>query len=165
MPTQILVGNKCDIDESKRAVPYSKGQALANEFGIKFFETSAKSNINVEEVRSQKRSLGSSFILAQGCYQSEACNYPCFSTNGHAASTKSCRGFKVPKRSYGSAFSSLHGLCPVPQTFQSIAKEIMVRLSAQQEQGSPARGGGSTVRMDGGYAAAAAKKKAACCST
>ena len=48
--TQILVGNKCDIDESKRAVPYSKGQALANEFGIKFFETSAKSNINVEEV-------------------------------------------------------------------------------------------------------------------
>ena len=47
---QILVGNKCDIDESKRAVPYSKGQALANEFGIKFFETSAKSNINVEEV-------------------------------------------------------------------------------------------------------------------
>lgn len=48
---QILVGNKCDIDESKRAVPYSKGQALANEFGIKFFETSAKSNINVDEVR------------------------------------------------------------------------------------------------------------------
>jgi len=47
---QILVGNKCDIDESKRAVPYSKGQALASEFGIKFFETSAKSNINVEEV-------------------------------------------------------------------------------------------------------------------
>ena len=31
-------------------MPYSKGQALANEFGIKFFETSAKSNINVEEV-------------------------------------------------------------------------------------------------------------------
>ena len=52
-----------------------------------------------------------------------------------------------------------------PQTFQSIAKEIMIRLSAQQDQGSPARGGGSTVRMDGGYAAAAAKKKAACCST
>ena len=51
----MLVGNKCDIDESKRAVPYSKGQALANEFGIKFFETSAKSNINVDEVRHQAR--------------------------------------------------------------------------------------------------------------
>lgn len=47
---QILVGNKCDMDEHKRAVPFSRGQALANEFGIKFFETSAKSNINVEEV-------------------------------------------------------------------------------------------------------------------
>jgi Ras-related protein Rab-8A len=47
---KILVGNKCDMDEHKRAVPFSRGQALANEFGIKFFETSAKSNINVEEV-------------------------------------------------------------------------------------------------------------------
>lgn len=47
---KILVGNKCDMDEHKRMVPFSRGQALANEFGIKFFETSAKSNINVEEV-------------------------------------------------------------------------------------------------------------------
>ncbi|KAK9079268.1 hypothetical protein SSX86_000938 [Deinandra increscens subsp. villosa] len=47
---KILVGNKADMDESKRAVPTSKGQALADEYGIKFFETSAKSNMNVEEV-------------------------------------------------------------------------------------------------------------------
>lgn len=47
---QVLVGNKCDMDESKRVVPYSKGQALADEFGIQFFETSAKSNLKVEEV-------------------------------------------------------------------------------------------------------------------
>ena len=47
---QVLVGNKCDMDETKRAVPYSKGQALADEFGIQFFETSAKSNVNVDEV-------------------------------------------------------------------------------------------------------------------
>nr|GMD46583.1 ras-related protein RABE1a [Ipomoea batatas] len=38
------------MDESKRAVPTSKGQALADEYGIKFFETSAKTNMNVEEV-------------------------------------------------------------------------------------------------------------------
>lgn len=37
------------MDESKRVVPYSKGQALADEFGIQFFETSAKSNLKVEE--------------------------------------------------------------------------------------------------------------------
>ncbi|KAL4389180.1 hypothetical protein AHAS_Ahas03G0019300 [Arachis hypogaea] len=47
---KILVGNKADMDESKRAVPTSKGQELADEYGIKFFETSAKTNFNVEEV-------------------------------------------------------------------------------------------------------------------
>eukprot|EP00884_Botryococcus_braunii_P006382 jgi/Botrbrau1/15745/Bobra.4_1s0113.1 len=47
---KVLVGNKSDMDESKRAVPYSKGQALADEFGIQFFETSAKNNVNVDEV-------------------------------------------------------------------------------------------------------------------
>ncbi|KAF3655880.1 Ras-related protein RAB1BV [Capsicum annuum] len=36
---KILVGNKADMDESKRAVPTSKGQALADEYGIKYFET------------------------------------------------------------------------------------------------------------------------------
>ena len=44
---QVLVGNKCDMDESKRKV---QGQALADEFGIQFFETSAKNNIKVDEV-------------------------------------------------------------------------------------------------------------------
>ncbi|KAG8472946.1 hypothetical protein CXB51_035059 [Gossypium anomalum] len=47
---KVLVANKADMDESKRAVPTSKGQALADEYGIKFFETSAKTNLNVEEV-------------------------------------------------------------------------------------------------------------------
>lgn len=47
---QILVGNKSDMADEKRAVPYAKGKALADEYKIKFFETSAKDNINVEEV-------------------------------------------------------------------------------------------------------------------
>lgn len=33
---QVLVGNKCDVDEQIRAVPFSRGQALAHEFGIRF---------------------------------------------------------------------------------------------------------------------------------
>jgi hypothetical protein len=37
--------------DEKRAVPRSKGEALAKEYGIQFFETSAKDNLNVEEVR------------------------------------------------------------------------------------------------------------------
>lgn len=44
------MGNKSDMDESKRAVPYSRGQALADEFHMQFFETSAKNNTNVDEV-------------------------------------------------------------------------------------------------------------------
>lgn len=50
---QILVGNKLDMAEDKRAVSYSKGKALADEYGIQFFETSAKDNIHVEEVRGE----------------------------------------------------------------------------------------------------------------
>ncbi|RHZ49998.1 hypothetical protein Glove_508g12 [Diversispora epigaea] len=45
---KILIGNKCDWIE-KMAITKEQGQALADEFGIKFLETSAKANINVEE--------------------------------------------------------------------------------------------------------------------
>jgi len=46
---KILVGNKSDV-EAKRAIPYAVGKALADEYKIHFFETSAKDNHNVEEV-------------------------------------------------------------------------------------------------------------------
>lgn len=45
-----MVGNKSDMADEKRAVPYAKGKALADEYNIRFFETSAKDNLNVEEV-------------------------------------------------------------------------------------------------------------------
>ena len=48
----ILVGNKCDVDEhddEKRQVTTEQGVELAAEFGIPFYETSAKKNINVDE--------------------------------------------------------------------------------------------------------------------
>ncbi|KAL4794522.1 ras family-domain-containing protein [Aspergillus venezuelensis] len=43
----IVVGNKCDL-EKERVVTEQEGEALANQFGCKFIETSAKSRINVE---------------------------------------------------------------------------------------------------------------------
>ncbi|XP_071410706.1 ras-related protein Rab-10-like isoform X2 [Pithys albifrons albifrons] len=43
----ILLGNKCD-KESERVVPKQKGEKLAWEYGIPFFETSAKDNVNIE---------------------------------------------------------------------------------------------------------------------
>jgi len=45
---KILVGNKCDM-EDKRQVSFAQGQTLSKEFNMKFFETSAKADINVEK--------------------------------------------------------------------------------------------------------------------
>jgi small GTP-binding protein len=41
----IFVGNKCDME---RRVPLEDAQALANEFGVEYYETSAKDGRNVE---------------------------------------------------------------------------------------------------------------------
>lgn len=43
---KVLIGNKCDMQE-EQVVERSRGQRLADEYHIKLFETSAKSNINV----------------------------------------------------------------------------------------------------------------------
>jgi len=44
---KILVGNKCDM--SDRCVEYEEGKRLADSYGIKFFETSAKDSRNVND--------------------------------------------------------------------------------------------------------------------
>ncbi|KAM8967461.1 ras-related protein Rab-10-like [Pelodytes ibericus] len=44
----VLLGNKCD-KEDKREVSKERGEKLAWEFGIPFFETSATENINIEK--------------------------------------------------------------------------------------------------------------------
>ena len=45
---KILVGNKCDL-ENERKVTFEQGQDFANQYGMKFFETSAKNSTNVNE--------------------------------------------------------------------------------------------------------------------
>ncbi|KXN72065.1 ras-domain-containing protein [Conidiobolus coronatus NRRL 28638] len=45
---RILIGNKCDMTD-KKVITTEQGQALAEEFGIKYVETSAKSNIGVDD--------------------------------------------------------------------------------------------------------------------
>ena len=45
---RILIGNKSDMS-SKRTVDYAAGKALADEYGIRFLETSAKNSTNVDE--------------------------------------------------------------------------------------------------------------------
>ena len=43
----LLIANKCDVND--RQVEKSEGQRIADQYGIKFFETSAKEGINVQE--------------------------------------------------------------------------------------------------------------------
>ncbi|XP_069933787.1 ras-related protein Rab-13 isoform X2 [Oryctolagus cuniculus] len=45
---RLLLGNKCDM-EAKRKVRKEQATKLAQEHGIRFFETSAKSSVNVDE--------------------------------------------------------------------------------------------------------------------
>lgn len=44
---RMLIGNKCDMDD-KRLISEERGKSVATENGIKFYETSAKDNINIE---------------------------------------------------------------------------------------------------------------------
>lgn len=44
----VIVGNKCDL-ESDRQVSLVEGRDLAKSYGVPFFETSAKTRVNVEE--------------------------------------------------------------------------------------------------------------------
>ncbi|XP_072267373.1 ras-related protein Rab-10-like isoform X1 [Pyxicephalus adspersus] len=44
----VLLGNKCD-KEDEREVSKERGEKLAWEYGIPFFETSAKENINIDK--------------------------------------------------------------------------------------------------------------------
>ena len=46
---RILVGNKCE-DPEKKAVAYEDAFKAASQSGMQYLETSAKDNINVEEV-------------------------------------------------------------------------------------------------------------------
>ncbi|KAL6053553.1 Ras-related protein rsr1 [Balamuthia mandrillaris] len=46
----ILVGNKCDLPEEQRAITREQGEAEAARWQVGFFETSAKNNVNVQEV-------------------------------------------------------------------------------------------------------------------
>ncbi|CAB3361633.1 ras-related protein Rab-10 [Cloeon dipterum] len=44
---KMILGNKCDM-EDRRQVSKEKGEAIAREHGVRFMETSAKANINIE---------------------------------------------------------------------------------------------------------------------
>ncbi len=46
---RILVGNKCDLS-NKRQVTMEEAKEIANKYGIKYIETSAKDTINIDDL-------------------------------------------------------------------------------------------------------------------
>ncbi|XP_008853399.1 ras-related protein Rab-13 isoform X2 [Nannospalax galili] len=69
---RLLLGNKCDM-EAKRKVQREQADKLAREHGIRFFETSAKSSMNVDEAFS---SLARDILLKSGGRKSGNNNKP-----------------------------------------------------------------------------------------
>ena len=63
----VLIGNKVDLEEEHRQVPKYKGEELAKHYGIPFFETSAKTGENVEEMF---QALGSLVLYGEPFYRS-----------------------------------------------------------------------------------------------
>ena len=47
---KVLVGNKADVNQVERVVSLQEGQQLAERYKLPFFETSAKENININEI-------------------------------------------------------------------------------------------------------------------
>lgn len=45
---RMILGNKCDMDD-KRVISKERGETIARENGVRFLETSAKANINIEQ--------------------------------------------------------------------------------------------------------------------
>ena len=45
---RLLIGNKSDLEE-KRVISFNQGKEFADTYGLKFIETSAKKNLNVNE--------------------------------------------------------------------------------------------------------------------
>ena len=45
---KVLIGNKTDL-EDKRVITYNQGKEFADGYGLKYIETSAKKNLNVNE--------------------------------------------------------------------------------------------------------------------
>jgi len=44
----VIIGNKCDLEEEQRVVSYSEAKKYAENKGMKYFETSAKSGDGVK---------------------------------------------------------------------------------------------------------------------
>ena len=45
----VICGNKCDCDDSERTVSVEEGKKMADHYGVKFYETSSKTDTNINQ--------------------------------------------------------------------------------------------------------------------
>jgi GTPase SAR1 family protein len=71
---KMLLGNKCDMSD-RRVVSRERGEQIAVDHGIRFLETSAKANINVEKAFYElaeavlDRVINSNNFMGKGSFQ------------------------------------------------------------------------------------------------
>lgn len=81
----MLIGNKCDMSD-QRAVTTAEGEALAKEYNVPFFETSAKQGVNVEKAFISLATDVKARMIDEGITG--------ISTEGHRVVTKNSNGTK-----------------------------------------------------------------------
>ena len=47
---KVLIANKSDMPDNEKKIDSERGQALADQHGLSFFETSAKNGLNINQV-------------------------------------------------------------------------------------------------------------------
>jgi Ras-related protein Rab-8A len=87
---KILIGNKCDVSADQRVISVEEGQALAKEYNIHFFETSAKSDINVEKAFITIATDVKNRLIADGGSQNPSGGHKLAPGGGSTAPKKGC---------------------------------------------------------------------------
>jgi Ras-related protein Rab-8A len=87
---KILIGNKCDVPADQRVISVEEGQALAKEYNIHFFETSAKSDINVDKAFMTIATDVKNRLIADGGSQNPSGGHKLAAGGGSTAPKKGC---------------------------------------------------------------------------
>ena len=94
---QVIIGNKCDL-HADRKVHNSEAKALANSYGLPLWETSAKSDMEVDTIRIIFQTIAETLQL-----QTPICEFP--PHHSHRIQADHLRGLRVTQSVSGSSNS------------------------------------------------------------
>jgi len=85
------VANKCDVSDADRKVTYDQGKAMADQFGVSFFEVSAKENKNIAETFDyMARTIKTQILSDEVPIQTRSFTYSKPLVTGEKAKKKNC---------------------------------------------------------------------------